>query len=190
MRKRVAGVAVVAVSAFAAGPCFANHVIDTYPFWDNNITSGWLAVAQSFVAPAHPVLDSYTFGFQASGVNITFTIVPWDETSGPTGGPLFSTNFASIAGDNSISNIGLALTPGTMYAAIVDMNGYSGQSVHWMTNVTGNPTGDASWWNGSWNFLNSGWSTKFRAEFNEVPGPGALALLGVAGLASRRRRRA
>lgn len=143
---------------------------------------------KSFIAPADNVLDNYMFGFDAAGVNITFTIVPWDETSGPTGGPLYTDNFVSVAGDNFVSVIGLALTPGNMYAAIVDMNGYTGTSVHFMLNVTGNPTGDASWFNGTWQFLNSGWSTKFRAEFI-VPAPGVLALLGLAGAATPRRRR-
>jgi MYXO-CTERM domain-containing protein len=181
----------VAACAMWAGPSFADHVIDTYPFWDGNVTNGWVAVAQSFIAPEHSVLDSYMFGFEGSKVAITFSIVQWDETSGPVGGPLYSTNVAGFIGDVVVSDIGLSLTPGEMYAAVVDMNGYTAESVHWMQNVDGNPTGDASWFDGSgWQYLNSGWSTKFRAEFTAVPGPAAVALLGVAGLAGSRRRRA
>lgn len=189
MKNRMSGVAAVVAAAASSAPCLADHVIDTYPFWDNNITNGWLATAQSFIAPSHNVLTRYTFGFEAS-VPVQFDVFQWDENSGPVGGSLYTLNFNSSVGDNTVSNINLSLTPGTMYAVIVNFLGYSGPSMHWMTNTTGNPTGDASWWDGSsWNFLNSGWSTKFRAEFSEVPAPGALALLGAAGLATRGRRR-
>lgn len=190
MKNRMSGVAAVVAAAAASSPCLADHVIDTYPFWDNNITNGWLATAQSFIAPTHNILSRFTFGFETGGLPLSFDVFQWDENSGPIGGSLFHTNINSVAGDNTVSGINLALNAGTMYAVIVDFQGFSGPSMHWMTNTTGNPTGDASWWDGSsWNFLNSGWSTKFRAEFSEVPAPGALALLGAAGLATRGRRR-
>ncbi len=190
MGRRLAGLVALAVASAITAPCLADHIIGTYPHWDGNVTSGWFAVAQSFVAPVHNTLDNYTFGFEVANVDIAFRIFEWDETSGPVGGTLYAANFVSAAGDNLVDNINLALTPGTMYAAIVDMRGYGEASVHWMTNVDGNPTGDASWFDGgSWQYLDSGWSTKFRAEFTGIPAPGAVALLGLAALTPRRRRR-
>jgi hypothetical protein len=179
---------VVSASAVLAAPAFADHMIDTYPYWDGNITSGWLAVAQSFVAPEHNILVNYKFGFETAGVDINFDIYQWDETSGPVGGSLYSTSFSSLSGDNLVNGINLALTEGTMYAAIVDMNGFVDQSVHFMANVTGNPEGDSSWFNGTWQLLNSGFSTKFMANFREIPAPGTLAAFGLFGLVGARRR--
>lgn len=170
------------------------YVIDTYPYWDGNITNGWYAVAQSFVVDGTDnVLQNYTFHIAGGSGNLMFSIVPWDLNVGPTGGAVYTANAAwpGSDGDVSFNGINTALTPGATYAGIVDLQGQSGQSVYWMANNTGNPTGDSSWRdvNGDWQFLGgSGWSTEFRAEFSPVPEPVSLIALG-AGLAALLRRR-
>ncbi len=165
MRISSLGAVVVAASALGASAS-ANTIIDTYPYWDNNVTNGWSRVAQSFVAPNDNVLDNYKFGFDGSNVTIQVDIHAWDNNTGPTGPSLWSTQVVGNVGDVTLSNINLALTPGAVYALVFDFQGYSGPSIHWMLNNTGNPGGHASWWSGSWQYLNSGWSTKFRAEFS------------------------
>ncbi|MCL4197913.1 MAG: hypothetical protein KJZ69_10525 [Phycisphaerales bacterium] len=164
MRRSFLAVAVAAASALAA-PTFAQTIIDTYPYWDNNITNGWPRMAQSFVAPTDNTLDNYKFGFAGSGVTIQVDVYQWDDNVGEVGPSLYSTQVTGNPGDITISNINLTLTPGTTYALVFDFQGYSGQSIHWMQNNTGNPGGHSSWWNGGWQYLRSGWSTQFRAEF-------------------------
>ncbi len=89
---------VVATSALAAGPCFADHALDTYPFWDGNVTSGWLRVAQSFAGQGdHNVLDNYMFGFSGIDVAIDFEVFEWDEASGPVGDALYSVGLVASA---------------------------------------------------------------------------------------------
>lgn len=165
MTKHILGSIIAVSCAVCATPSFADRTIDTYPFWDGNITDGWNAVAQSFVVDSNNVLRDYKFGYERSGIPIQFDIFAWDETIGPVGNSLYSTSFTSVAGDNLVNNINLTLSSGSMYAAIVDTGNQVGQGVHWMTNVDGNPEGDASWFNGTWQFFNSGWSTKFMANF-------------------------
>jgi len=188
MRKSSISAVVVAASALA-GPALAQTIIDTYPYWDNNITNGWARMAQSFIAPTDNVLETYTFGFDGSNVNIQVDVYEWDETVGEVGPSLYSTQVVGNPGDITLSNINLALNSGTRYALVFDFQGYSGPSIHYMLNDTGNPGGDASWWNGSWQYLNSGWNTKFRAEFSgggrftirlsgSCPGPKTLSWSG------------
>lgn len=162
-------------------------VIDTYPDWDGNITNGWQYVAQSFTAPSDNVLLNWTFGTN-SQPNLGFSIFAWDPNSGPTSGALFQTTVnAGGGGDFTVSNINLALTTGNVYAVVyeTDLN----QSIHFQTNNTSYTGGCASWNNGTWNFLNSGWNTQFRAEFGTVPEPGTLAALALGALILVRRRR-
>lgn len=188
--RNLALLAGLAVSAGAQA-----YVIDTYPNWDGNVTNGWFAIAQSFVVDnTDNVLLNYKFGIDGGSGNLGFEIVPWSLASGPTGAAVYSTNVAwpGSTGDVMISGINTALTPGGTYAAIVDLQGQSGQSVHWMVNNVGNPTGHSSWRDsgGAWQFLGgSGWSTKFRAEFAPVPEPASMIGLGIGLLALARRRR-
>lgn len=166
MRRQCLFALVVSASALLAAPCLADTVIDTYPYWDGNVSDGWYKVAQSFVAPADNVLDSYQFAFAGSNIPLQFDIFVWDQELGPIGASLFTAQRTGHVGDVLIDNIHLTLEEGVRYAAVVDLLGYNGESVHWMMNVTGNPAGDASWWNVTWQYLNSGWSTEFRARFS------------------------
>jgi hypothetical protein len=171
----------------------ANTAINTYPDWDGSVTNGWVAIAQSFIAPSDNVLDNWMFALDPPGGqnSVAFDIYAWSDLIGPVGSSLYSSVEAWPAGggDVLVDNIGLSLTPGNLYAAVVDLQGYSGLSVHFQFNQLSYTGGDASWLDGgaNWQFLNSGWNTKFRAEF--VPEPSTLLVLtlGAAGLLPRRR---
>jgi hypothetical protein len=92
-----------------------------------------------------------------------------------------------------ITNINLALTPGQLYGAEIDLQGYSDQSVFYNFNQTGYPGFDGWWYNpafGGWNDV-GGTNQYFMADFASVPEPGSLvlfasSLLGVAGVLRRR----
>ncbi|MCG3127322.1 MAG: hypothetical protein CHACPFDD_02180 [Phycisphaerae bacterium] len=182
-----AGLSIAFVAAAAA-----NTIIDTYPDWDGNVTNGWLKIAQTVTVPADNVLDNWKFALNPPGGQntILFEIYEWDNSVGPIGPVLYSSIEAwpAAGGDVLVDNINLPLTTGNLYGAIVDLQGYAGQSVHFQVNQFSYTGGDASWFDGAtWNFLNSGWNTKFRAEF--TPEPATLLTLSVAALALLRRRR-
>ena len=149
--RRLAIVLGISVSAGAHA-----YVIDTYPFWDNNITNGWFAIAQSFVVnPVDNKLNTYKFAIAGGSGSLNFSIVPWNINTGPTGAAVYSTvvGWPGVDGDVTLNGINTVLTANATYAAIVDLNGSSSQSVHWMANNSGNPTGHASWYNNGWAFL-------------------------------------
>jgi len=183
---------IVAIGS-VAGPCSADFIIDTYPDWDGHVTELWEKVAQSFTVPTGDnVLDNYMFALDPPGGQhtITFGIFKWSDFSGPVGDALYSVqkNWPDVGGDVKVDNIGLALPEGALYAAIVDLEGYNGPSVHYQRNQDSYSDGDASWFRYStWYYLDSGWNTKFRARF--IPTPGALAALGLLGLFGTRMRR-
>ena len=183
---------IVAIGSLAA-PCFG-ELIDTYPDWDGSTTNFWHKIAQSFTVGSDNVLNNYMFALEPPGGQdtITFEIFEWDNSSGPVGDALYSVQEAwpEGGGDVLVDNIGLQLATGDLFAAIVDLRGYTGRSVHWQENQDSYSNGDASWFGkGRWRWLDSGWNTKFRAEL--VPEPGTLAMLGVglAGVLIRRHRR-
>jgi hypothetical protein len=176
----------------------ANCNINTEPFWDNNITSGWLAQAQTFEAPSAncSLLSDWEFKLagRSSPGQITFNIFQWGP-SGPIGNALYSQTLNWGTSDQlfDITNINLALTPGQLYGAEIDLQGYSDQSVFYNFNQTGYPGFDGWWYNpafGGWNDV-GGTNQYFMADFASVPEPGSVvlfasSLLGVAGVLRRR----
>jgi hypothetical protein len=171
----------------------ANCNINTEPFWDNNITSGWNAQAQTFEAPSANcnVLSSWEFKLAAGGSQVTFNIYQWGS-SGPIGSALYSQTFNW--GDTiDVNNINLLLTPGQLYGAELDFHGYNGPSVYFNFNQTGYPGFDG-WWdmsNEAWQDV-PGTNQYFMANFTSgVPEPGSFllfgsSLLGIAGVLRRR----
>ena len=176
----------------------ANCNINTEPDWDNNITNGWLAQAQTFEAPSAncSVLSDWEFKLagRTSPGQVTFNIFEWGP-SGPVGSALYSQTFdwGTTAQVFDVNAINLALTPGQLYGADIDLQGYSGQSVYFMENQTGYPGFDGWWYNPQFNGWNdvAGTNQYFMADFSSVPEPGSFvllgsSLLGVAGVLRRR----
>lgn len=190
-------IALLVVGSFASVYA-ANCNINTEPDWDSNITNGWLAQAQTFEAPSAncSVLSDWEFKLagRTSPGQITFNIYQWGP-SGPTGNALYSQTLAWGTTDQvfDINNINLALAPGLLYGAEVDLQGYSGQSVYYNFNQTGYPGFDGWWYNpdfGGWNDV-GGTNQYFMADFSSVPEPGTgvllgSSLLGVAGVLRRK----
>jgi len=173
--------------ALCAGASAA--IINTYPDWDGNVTLSYSRVAQSFLAPTDNILASWQFTLASipAATNVLFQIVPWNPNSGPSGAALFTRNlrWPAQGGDVLVDNINLTLTPGSSYAALIDFNGYRGQSVFFEYNQNSYNHGNASWFGGinpTWVYLNSTYNTEFKAEFL-VPEPTNLLTLALAATA-------
>jgi PEP-CTERM motif len=165
-----------------------NCNINTMPYWDGNITNGWLAGAQTFEAPSSTcnVLTEYEFELagRSSTGSIQFNIYQW-SSSGPVGSALYSTtlSWGTSASLFDVTNINLVLTPGQLYGADVDLLGYSGQSLYFNGNQTGYPGHDAWFYNpayGGWNDFNC-CNDYFLANFSSAgttPEPNSILLFG------------
>jgi hypothetical protein len=158
-------------------------IIDTTPNWDGNITNGWLAVGQSFTVPTtDTTLSRFTFTLSApsSVSTVTFKVFNWSAT-GPTGAALLTQSVAWPAngGDVTLSALNLSLLSGQVYGAVVDLGGYSGASVYYMQ-TSPYAGGSASWFDGSsWSNYSAAYEMKFVAEFNAVPEPSVVCLVGL-----------
>jgi hypothetical protein len=188
-----------AINLLASALCLAlcanasAALINTYPDWDGNVTLSYSRVAQSFLAPTDNLLESWQFTLapNAAPTNLLFQIVPWNPNSGPSGAPLFTrfVNWPAQGGDILVDNINLTLTPGARYAAVIDFDGYRGQSAFFEYNQNSYSDGNASWFGGinpTWVYLNSTYNTEFRAEFFAVPEPANLLALALAATAMLR----
>ena len=177
----------------------ADLIIDTIPEWDGQRSNVWDKIAQTLIVPVDkPILNTFEVGVGADVEGRTFhlRIYEWDrDVEHTVGGELFSSGpFGAPVGtvDFTQFGIGIPLAGGTEYAVIVDWDqGGSGNGVAFLS--------DSSYTDGYANFTlgpfdetwlfnqNSGFDMAFRAVF--IPAPGALSLLGIAGLMGTRRRR-
>jgi len=173
--------ALLVVGSFATAHA-DNCNINTEPHWDNNITSGWTAQAQTFEAPSQAcnVLSEWEFELagRTSPGQVTFNIYQWGA-NGPVGNPLYSQtlDWGTVAQMYDVNNINLQLTPGQLYGADIDLQGYSGPSVYFNGNKNGYQ------YDGWWYMSSTGWedlpyNQYFMANFTGVPEPGSLLLLG------------
>jgi hypothetical protein len=163
-----------------SGAAFGQVVYDTFSTDSGGITSGHLATAQTFTVPTTAsVLSNYTFALapRDGGGAVTFSIFAW-TSNGPVGDALFTStiNWPSAGGNVGVSGMNLALVPGSLYGAYIDLQGYSAATVRYTNNSTftlGN-----AWW-GSPGQLTDFPSLDhlFRAEFTAVPEPAVWALL-------------
>lgn len=181
----------VAVPVMAASSASALTIIDTYPDYTGNVTSNWFAVAQTITwpGPDDDVLDFYKFALapgEKAGV-VRLEIFEWSDT-GPVGGALFSRErpWDPAGGDISTGIISLQLGHGSLYGVVVDLQGYSGQSVHYNTNRNSYTGGNGWWRNGAGEWMDfPSLNTKFRAEF--IPEPATFAAVSFGLLALLRR---
>jgi hypothetical protein len=184
-------VVLLAVSSFAND----YHHINTEPYWDGNITTGWLAEAQTFEAPTNTdMLVNWEFKLagRTDPGQATFEVFAWGPT-GPTGSALFSQTVDWSTQDQvyDITGIDLLLTPGQLYGAEIDTLGYGGQSVYFQGNETGYPGYDTWVYHpdfGGWS-ENPDTNQYFTADFAYVPESGTFVLFGssLLGIAVRQR---
>jgi len=125
---------VVVLACAISGSAFADVNINTLP-GATTPTSGWIGTAESFYAPAgNDALLSWQFALdgRSSPGDVTFSIVPWSP-SGPSGAPLYTTTIAWGTSPISpvVSGINVLLTSGQLYAAEIDLQGYTGSSVYY-----------------------------------------------------------
>jgi hypothetical protein len=128
---------------------------------------------------------SFKFGIQPRETdgNLTFSIYNWAGFS-PVGSSLFSITLPWLTTTTEIiiPGINLALTSGDLYGAVMDLQGYTGQSIHWVYDAY--PGGMALFGTSISNLL-PGFGPdvvdlQFRAEFGAapVPEPSTMLLLG------------
>jgi len=132
--KRNMVVLIIAI-VLSASSVFASTFIDTYISPTVSVTDNFTGIAQTFVAPADNVLESFTFGIAPRSVNgnLNFSIYEW-VGEGPAGTALYNVtmDWPIVTSDIHVSGINLILTTGSLYAAVIDLQGYILNSVHYV----------------------------------------------------------
>lgn len=132
--KRNMVVLIIAI-VLSASSVLASTFIDTYISPTGSVTDNYTGIAQTFVAPADNVLESFTFGIAPRSVNgsLSFSIYEWSGQS-PAGTALYSVavDWPIVTSDIHVSGINLILTTGGLYAAVIDLQGYNLNSVHYV----------------------------------------------------------
>ena len=184
--------------SLSALPAHAASIIDTIPLWDGSRSQSWDKAAQSFTAPASDAfLSKFRLGVgSATDGNYTVQLYDWDEVGNhAVGGALFDSGLLSAPDHVTFItfDINVALSPNETYAIIVDWDngGFdSGVAFSFADQYSGgyNDYTDESIFDPWWFGPDTPYEMAFRATFGEVPAPGAMSLLGLAGLTVWRRR--
>ena len=195
----------VAVAAAAATTTFASATIIDNGQFGTNIgsvggASGSDIYAQSFVAPADNVLVQYGMWLAFGGSDAPLVSIDlWaddgfghaDENNILISGTQHQGNLDDLTRIDTFTNY--ALTPGNTYWVVInglhDQVSSGSYSSTWDGGINTIPDGIMEWSNDlgvSWSGITGGdWGVYIETA---VPAPGALALLGLAGLTRRRRR--
>lgn len=192
---RLAAISMALASGLISSNANAGTTIENSSFAVNP-TWGWAEAAQSFAVPTTDnVLSQWTFAMDGSGTNYRFSIVEMSGGVPDLTQPLFSVINPWGIGQQTISGIDLALTPGARYAAVIDFLGYTDVSV--LYGADGYSDGNGFWGDisgaNSWTSFTD-FDLSFTAQFvsqASVPEPASAAIfgLGLAGIILSRRRK-